>query len=316
MSAPDSICEQSGGVISPGNPCVLSPQGAATGFGDWQYLINHRPTGLNWEIHNRIPDAPDPGYHAIEDAVGEECNLDFYPVQILELPKINNVWPAMDKTPMSIQDIVYQLRTNINSFVDSANCARFEHYDPNYDRQKWESKDPNEVYGAVISIKMLMFTRLGGGNPEDGSVITSEYKSDHWIFSTLWTPEDGAHPVSGNRQFGVGVLRAQDSLDLTAYGPCINKNGNTSPGVSFIATGQDIPYFYIRGADRCTCSRHALKSGTVFECSDALWKDCQVRVARWIESLGGKAHIPGSVWRQLGWNNDIKSNGLWLNPHR
>jgi hypothetical protein len=310
MSAPNSICEQAGGVISPGNPCVLSPQDAATGLGDWVYLINHRPTDLSWEIHNRIPDAPDPGYHAIEDAGGSDCNLDFYPVQILEWPKPNNVWPALDTTPMSTKDIVNNWRWYVDEFVDSAYAAKFTPYDPDYDQHKWASSSPADVLGTVISIKMLMFSKAGPLNPDNGSVITSECAENHWIFSTLWTPADKAHPVSGNRQFGISTLRAGESWS-DAY-----SNRGESKGVTFVETGADMPYVYIRGVDRPTGALDAAGQSTIFKSSDSLWSGFQTRMAKWITDRGGKAHIPGSVWRQVNWNDKIKGKGLWTNHRR
>jgi hypothetical protein len=45
--------------------------------------------------------------------------------------------------------------------------------------------------GAVVSIDMFS----SGVNVDDGAVVLSEITSDHWIFSTLWTPDDGDHPV-------------------------------------------------------------------------------------------------------------------------
>ena len=37
----------------------------------------------------------------------------------------------------------------------------------------------------------------------DGSVVTSSYGSNQWTFTTVWTPADFYHPVSGHRTFGV-----------------------------------------------------------------------------------------------------------------
>ena len=314
MTAPEFICEQAGGVITPGNPCLLSPEAAATGFGDWKYLINHRPYDAQNEIRRRFPSKPAPGYHAIEDAIGPTCNLDFYPIQILEWPKPNNVWPAMDKTQMTTAQMVYRLRADINNFVDSTYAAHFDPYDNALDRPRWSSRVPSEVLGAVITIKMLMFTKIGPYAADHGSVVTSECAEDHWIFSTLPTTEDWGHPVSGNRQFGISTLRAGDSLS-NAYSKTAD-GSNASPGVSFQDTGQDIPYVYIRGADRPTNAVDAANSSIIFKSSDALWRGFQERMARWINTSGGKAYIPGSVWMQLDWDRDIKARGLWRNPQR
>lgn len=55
---------------------------------------------------------------------------------------------------------------------------------------------------AVVHIDMIQ----GGSvilSDYQNSYLPSNYQSHNFIFSTLVTPLDGFHPVSGNRKFGI-----------------------------------------------------------------------------------------------------------------
>ncbi len=130
--------------------------------------------GFHWHVHH------------IEDAKGENINLDYYPVVVSQLPT----------TVASPEDLLTFIRQNLNTVVDT-NVSEFSPYDALVDTPLWLSGNP---LGAVIHIDMN--TLWGYFNPDDGSVVTAETAPDHWIFSTIWTLGDLSHPVSGNRQFG------------------------------------------------------------------------------------------------------------------
>ncbi|MCY7277810.1 MAG: hypothetical protein LH702_29750 [Phormidesmis sp. CAN_BIN44] len=231
----------------------------------WQYLISFRPpTTIQSTINKRFSGllTKPPFIHFIEDAEGE-INLDFYPVQVARLPTISG-------RTVTAEEFLSHIRLNINSFVDTG-ISEFTPYEKSLDAARWTSSKPE---GAVISIAM----RLGSqwASPDSGSVVVSEFRSDYWIFSTLWTPKDLAHPVSGNRQFGFSV----DS------------------NLGFI--------FYARGADRTTRIVDNLASRLVFSSAHSLWKSFQNKIEAFVNANGGVARILGADSTRNDWN-DIRA---------
>lgn len=88
------------------------------------------------------------------------------------------------------------VRKDFPTYVDTT-LSRFEFY-PGLEgeQQRWESNNP---LGTAFSIQLM----AGGVDwLDDGTVVTSGYNSADWTFSTVYSPADGFHPVSGNRRFG------------------------------------------------------------------------------------------------------------------
>jgi hypothetical protein len=105
---------------------------------------------------------------------------------------------------------------------------------------------------------------------KNGSVIISKYTSStdncQMIASTLNTPLDGNHPVSGNRSWGI----TQDS------------NGGYN--------------FYTSGVDRITTNLFEIGdnlasslSSSGFEKADILWRSLQTKMMMFINANGGNA---------------------------
>lgn len=199
--------------------------------------------------------------HAIEDAKGP-INLDFYPVRV-------SAMPTDGTSTMTAQQLLEFVRRNINTFVDgSPDGCNFQPYEPLIDTAAWLPPFlPMAFPGAVISIDMFS----SGVNVDDGSVVAAEVAADHWIFSTLWTPDDGGHPVSGNRQWGF------------------------IPG----AAGEFV--FFTRGADRTTSALDNAMSATVFGAAHNLWLSFQRRLAAFVNSNGGLATIEDATSNRYDW---------------
>lgn len=199
----------------------------------------------------------------IENGVGP-VNLDNYRVKILELPSRR----GLD----SLSGLLSFVRLNINRFVDPGR-ARFSPYSA-ADAARWRSNNP---VGAVLHID------LGGGgafNPEDGSVLCSSYSDSHWIFSTVHTPADQYHPVSGNRQFGCYMI-AGPSIDGTPYGGM---------------------FIYTRAADRVSPSLlNAQLSGKIFGGGHQAWLSFLRRLANYVNEVGGKAAIVAPYSTRYPW---------------
>ena len=156
------------------------------------------------------------------------------------------------------------IRLNINSFVDTR-IAEFSPYDDG-EAAVWKSGSP---LGSVVHIDMKAFG--GWVNPDDGSVVVAEAAADHWIFSTIWTVMDMAHPVSGNRQFGY----------------------TAAEGGGFV--------FYSRGADRTTGLLDLATMSIVYSSAHNLWLSFQGGVAAFVNSNGGSATIGSATSIRTPW---------------
>ena len=122
---------------------------------------------------------------SLEDAAGTVVNMDYFSVDVNNLP-----------SGMSAEELLNEIRmSNINDFIDTK-YASFSPYDyPGYsfdEASVWHSSNP---LGAVLSIDILL-------PADDGSVVVSKFNSTGWTFSTLSDPWNFDHPVSGNRSFG------------------------------------------------------------------------------------------------------------------
>jgi hypothetical protein len=173
------------------------------------------------------------------------------------------------------------------------------------DSALWFSEAP---LTAVMRFHLAVLVAGGLGGEDNADVICAEHAADHWIFSTVPTPKDGNHPVSGNRQFGFATLGAGKSLSSVYQ----------KSGISFDNADKDALFFFTRGADRVTNVVHQIGSDTVFAGGHACWQSLQQKVMSWINANGGEATIPGFVSQRWDWGN-IKAGvttGLWNNPPR
>ena len=104
---------------------------------------------------------------------------------------------------------------------------------------------------------------------DDGTVIESDYQSNangtYFRFSTMTSPLDFNHPVSGNREFGI-------------Y-PDPNNPGTYT--------------FYTMGVDRISDREFGLvnwtTNGVVFDGADRLWNAMQTNMINYINAHGGQA---------------------------
>lgn len=145
--------------------------------------------GDNWDNQAIDSDYPD----------SKTVNLDYYSIRIITMPDLTG-----DDTPATVSEF---------SDYFKANFSAISHEDAPFtpltstDSILWASD--NSVT-TIFTIDIGPTSFLG----DDGSVICSQDEGCCWIFSTIKTPNwsffdnagtginDGAHPVSGNRQFG------------------------------------------------------------------------------------------------------------------
>jgi hypothetical protein len=120
----------------------------------------------------------------------------------------------------------------------------------------------------------------------DGIVIESGYdrtSSHKWfIYTTMKSPLDGEHPVSGNRRFGI----MPDAI-----------NGGYT--------------FYIRGVDRTTDNFTTVMNwslGVVFTGADNLWRSELKGIKNYISQHGGSAdYYPngGVITKRPNWSGPV-----------
>jgi hypothetical protein len=238
-------------------------------LGAWKEVLSFRPSitvqrkvrsrGENWATHR------------IEDAVGN-VNVDIYSVEVSKLPMSNG-------EEIEASEVLEHIRTNLNSFVDTS-IAEFRPFDE-AEKRIWESKDPT---GAVMLIDMKVF---GVINPDSGCVVTTRRTRNEWFFSTIRSggPADlfgapsVAHPVSGNRAFGV-------------YKSSSNKY-----------------VFYTVAADRPTrlIDNAAAHVGLIPAEQKRLWSTFQKKVIDYIKEHGGEAIAASSDAIDFEWDSVVHS---------
>lgn len=234
-----------------------------TGLDDWQKLVSFRPPGtIQVGVNTRFGGLFGGGrpIHRVEDGSGP-INLDYYPV------RVDNP-PSSGGHTMTPNELLEHVRRNLGTFVDSVSGCTFDPYDAAIDNGLWAPPFLTTGWpGAILSIGMF----TAGILVDRGSVVLAEIGSDHWIFSTLWTPQDQNHPVSGNREWGY------------AYG---------SDGAL---------YLYTRGADRCTTFIDDFLAETVFVAADVLWRSLQLKLAAFVNANGGSATVYGPSSHRYDW---------------
>lgn len=222
-------------------------------YQSWSGLAKHKASS---DVQNRLNSIG--GFDlSLANARGPVANMDDFSVNIENLP------PGM-----SAMDLFQEFRKNINSFVDQ-NISTFVPYSSD-DVNTWLSNNP---LGSMFSIQF--YDPIFGVNIDDGSVITSEYSGGTWIFSTAWTPKDGQHPVSGNREFGFST----------------NSDGSFT--------------FFTRGVDRITTQFNATAqyfTNSVFGGADKLWSSFQTKLANYVNQNGGQASIVPPIKHRVDWD--------------
>jgi len=222
----------------------------------WQRVAQFTPSQYVKDridsIRNIAPNWPVDNFNlqSLYDANGTVVNCDLFPVRITQLP------PGM--TP---EDITEYFRKNINSFIDASLNVSFNPYQDGsfYDTAKFNAPFENSL-GPLINIHM----------PDNGSVIESDYYHDYTLqkhrfkFSTMETPADHDHPVSGNREFGIYADPAHPG-EYSLYTMGVDRTS-------------DWMYSVLNWADN-----------TVFDGADKLWSNIQKNMIQFINANGGSA---------------------------
>jgi hypothetical protein len=220
----------------------------------WQALAQHTPPQPVIDKLKNLDDnytsiiSGDWDIQYIENATSPIVNMDYFPVTISKLPK--DPATGLQFTP---DDFLNYVRKNLNSFFEG-NDTEFGPYNST-EAVIWNSTN---YFGAIMRFDILL--RVGGVvvGQQDGSVICSSQNGNTWRFTTIESPRDWSHPVSGTREFG-------------------------------LTTNEDGTYtFYTRGVDRVAESTDDFIGGlpliqSPYDGGDALWTQFQENLKSYIE---------------------------------
>lgn len=209
----------------------------------WQALTQHI---LSQSLVDKLKTYSSLPQHIV-NAEGPLVNLDYFPVKVTTLPNK----PGGGK--YTAAEFLDYIRKNLNSFLDN-DVSTFSPYNDLIERPIWESTNP---LGALMRFDIPV--GLGGLISQDGTVICSSYKTSDWIFTTVESPVDWNHPVSGHRQFGFET----------------NRDGTYT--------------FFARGVDRVTENfdlemADFFATDTPFEGGDALWTSFQNKLQEFVNN--------------------------------
>jgi hypothetical protein len=201
---------------------------------------------------------------SLQEASGKTVNMDYFPVTISQLPRING---QLVTAPQFLDHI----RKNINQFIDNqySEFSPYTSVNTGVDEANlWNSSNP---VNSIIHIGIPNDNSLIGN---DGSVICSDYTQNYWRFTTISAPWDKTHPVSGTREFG------------------------------FITNADGTYTFYTRGVDRITESLDALiLEGVMFNGADNLWTSFQNKVSSFVAQNRGNASKQDPIIARPNWSS-------------
>jgi len=183
----------------------------------------------------------------LDNAQGKSLNMDLFSVKISNLP--NKPGTNQKFTP---KDFFDYFRLNLNNFAETFTPVVDTDLGVN-DTALWNSANP---LNALISIYIPVI--VGHNN---GTVICSGVTTNTWVFTTITSPWDSEHPVSGNRFFSY----------------YINPNDNAM-------------YIYTRGLDRVNLpifNNFSSANNPAFNGADELWSGMQTKIKKFVKDNGG-----------------------------
>lgn len=202
----------------------------------------------------------------LENATGRIINNDFFPVRIKQLP------PGL-----TAATLLEYFRLHINDFT--SDLAIFEPLRIDINNNPLGNPFIDETYLYSSAYQNSVGTLIHIDMANDGTVVESEYnqnftvnhESHNFTFTTMKSPLDFDHPVSGNRRMGIYTYSGNDPLrqgELTFYTMGVDRISDPSfEFVNWFGSGD----------------------GTVFNGADELWRAMQSNMITFINSIGGEA---------------------------
>lgn len=198
---------------------------------------------------------------SLDNAKGKSINMDLFEIRIETLPKKPGT-----NTKYTQKEFFDYFRLHINDFAEKFTPIVDTNLGVN-DIALWNSPNP---LGALISIDIPV---LGDTVHDDGTVVCSGVSTNAWVFTTIKSPWDHAHPVSGNRFFSY----------------------HDSNGVMTI---------YTRGVDRVELPVFNMLStaeNPAYQGADILWAGMQIKLAKFVNDNHGIALIPAPTQYRPDW---------------
>jgi len=198
---------------------------------------------------------------SLSNAFGPVVNCDYFAVHITTLP-----------TNVSAENLLDFFRKYTSNFIDPSLNISFSPYANMSFTDAVRFYSPFEQsIGTIVHLNM----------PNNGSVVLSDYYRSaspfktRFTYSTINSPLDFAHPVSGNREFGIFANP--------------NNNGYT---------------FYTMGVDRTTDWMFGAYNfrNAAFEAADELWSNMQLKMAQYVNNNGGHATVYTPVKARPKWD--------------
>lgn len=242
---------------------------------DWGGLLSFRPSP---EVQQQLA-LRNHYVQRIERAWGL-LSADYYPVKVTRMPTV-------DGHPTGPTELLNYVRKNINSFAPQS-LTDFSAYQT-VDSERWKSNVPD---GSVLHINMKLDMGVSI-NTDDGSVVCAEASACHWVFSTVWTPHDLFHPVSGNRMFGFYDSSVQSPV-ATSNDYAFSGDLNRYRTKSFT--------FYTMGSDRAASVTSRSSPFMLFESQKLIWTHFCKNLVEYISKNNGIAELQQWRTHPLDWD--------------
>ncbi|WP_268052824.1 hypothetical protein [Chryseobacterium sp. SL1] len=219
---------------------------------DWKPMADHQ---MPQSVKNKLKDINSKTHwyqddliiQNLDNAKGKSLNMDLFSVKISKMP--NKPGTSEKFTHKEFFDY---FRLHLNDFAEKFTPVVDTDLGVN-DTALWNSTNP---LNALISIYIPVI--VGHNN---GTVICSGVTSNTWVFTTITSPWDSEHPVSGNRFFSYYINPSDNAM-----------------------------YIYTRGLDRVNLpifNNLSVDSNPAFNGADELWSGMQAKIKKFVKDHGG-----------------------------
>ena len=227
------------------------------------------------------------GLQPIEDGSSALVNIDYYAVEITQIPDFNS-----DGIPDTKEQLYQKFRDNFTNLasgmttISSTNCPSpldvvhaswvFTPYQESVDLPLWESRS----IGARFFIDANTQEVLAKLITDDGAIITIQENELSFVISTIYTPRSSSQPFSGKRMWGIRT----------------NNNGNCEIFTRAIDRAKPIPiinlFGEVPGFTECDDLDY-------FVIADRTWTNLQSNISQFISDNGGIGTIKNPQYVHL-----------------
>ena len=219
------------------------------------------------------------GIQPIEDGSSALVNIDYYAVEINQIPDFDNdgIPDTKEQLYQEFRDSFVKLASGMTT-ISSTNCPspldvvtaswQFSPYQQHIDLPLWESRS----IGARFFIDANAQEVLAKLIADDGAIITIQENELNFVISTIYTPRSSSQPFSGKRMWGIRT----------------NNNGNCEIFTRAIDRAKPIPIINLFGEVPGFTDCDDLD---YFDIADRTWTNLQSNVNQFISNNGGMSTI-------------------------